>query len=123
MKVKRIKVGIKDLKVILNDFVKTGEAIEQGKRFKPVKEPEIYFTSFEALRKALTPKRLELLHVIKTQKPQSINELARMAKRDLKNVADDLKYLERIGLIERKEDRNKTTPIVKFDKIALEIAV
>src|SRR4030067_1983282 len=123
MKVKRIKVGIKDLKVILNDFVKTGEAIERGKRFKTVKEPEIYFTSFEALRKALTPKRLELLPVIKTQKPQSINELARMAKRDLKNVADDVKYLEKIGLIEKKEDRNKTTPIVKFDKINLEIAV
>ncbi len=123
MKVKRIKVGIKDLKVILNDFVKTGEAIEQGKRFKPVKEPEIYFTSFEALRKALTPKRLELLHVIKTQKPQSINELARMAKRDLKNVADDLKYLEKIGLIETKETKRKTTPVISYDRIALEIAV
>jgi|SRR3989338_9543485 len=123
MKVKRIKVGIKDLKVILNDFVKTGEAIEQGKRFKPVKEPEIYFTSFEALRKALTRKRLELLHVIKTQKPQSINELARMAKRDLKNVADDLKYLEKIGLIETKATDRKTKPIINYNKIALEIAV
>ncbi len=123
MKVKRIKVGIKDLKVILNDFVKTGEAIEQGKRFKPVKQPEIYFTSFEALRKALTPKRLELLRVIKTQKPQSINELARMAKRDLKNVADDLKYLEKIGLIETKATDRKTKPIINYNKIALEIAV
>ena len=123
MKEKRIKVGIKDLKVILNDFVKTGEAIEQGKRFKPVKEPEIYFTSFEALRKALTRKRLELLHVIKTQKPQSINELARMAKRDLKNVADDLKYLEKIGLIETKATDRKTKPIINYNKIALEIAV
>jgi hypothetical protein len=34
MRVKKIKIGIKDLKTILDDFVKTGEAIERG---------EIYF--------------------------------------------------------------------------------
>lgn len=74
-------------------------------------------------RKALTPKRLELLHLIKTKKPSSINELARIAKRDVKNVADDLKYLEQIGLIETKEMKRKTTPVISYDRIALEIAV
>src|SRR4030043_421631 len=101
MKVKRIKIGIKDVKTALDDFVKTGEAIEQGKRVK--KEAGVYFTSLEAFRKALTPKRLELLHIIKAKKPASINELARMAHRDIKNISDDLKYLEQIGLIERDE--------------------
>ena len=66
MKVKKIKIGIKDMKGILDDVVKSGEAIERGERLKPVKEPEIYFTSFEVFRKAFTPKRLELLHIIKT---------------------------------------------------------
>ncbi|MBI4685303.1 MAG: MarR family transcriptional regulator [Nitrospirae bacterium] len=123
MRVKKIKVGIKDLKTILDDFVKTGEAVKRGEKFKPVKEPEIYFTSFEALRKALTPKRLELLHIIKTKKPFSINELARVAKRDVKNIAEDVKYLEQIGLIEKKETDNRITPIINYDRIALEIAV
>ena len=121
MRVKKIKIGIKDLKTALDDFVKTGEAIERGEKVK--RETGVYFTSFMAFRKVMTPKRLELLHIIKTKKPSSLNELARMAKRDVKNVVDDVKYLERIGLIEKKEDRNKTTPIVKFDKINLEIAV
>jgi len=71
--------------------------LERGERLKPVKEPEIYFTSFEAFRKAMTPKRLELLHIIKAKKPSSINELARVAKRDIKNIAEDVKYLEQIG--------------------------
>lgn len=121
MRVKKIKIGIKDLKTALEDFVKTGEAIERGEKVK--KESGVYFTSFEAFRKVLTPKRLELLHTIKTRKPSSIHELARMAKRDVKNVADDVKYLEQIGLIEKKETDHKIAPVTKYDRIALEIAV
>lgn len=121
MRVKKIKIGIKDLKAALNDFVMTGEAIERGGKVK--KESGIYFTSFEAFRKALTPKRLELLHIIKTKKPSSINELARIAKRDIKNIAGDVKYLEQMGLIEKEEKDRKTKPVMRYDKIALEIAV
>jgi len=82
-----------------------------------------YFTSFEAFRKALTPKRLELLHVIKRQKPSSINELARMAKRDVKNIADDVNYLEQIGLIEKRETASKTAPVVAYDRVKLEMEI
>jgi predicted transcriptional regulator len=121
MKVKKIKIGIKDVKSVLEDFVKTGEAIERGEKVK--KETGIYFTSLEAFRKAFTPKRLELLHIIKTKKPSSINELARFAKRDIKNVADDVKHLERIGFIVIEEGKRRSTPVVKYDKINLEIAV
>jgi predicted transcriptional regulator len=121
MKVKKIKIGIKDVKSVLEDFVKTGEAIERGEKVK--KERGVYFTSLEAFRKALTPKRLELMHIIKTKKPSSINELARFAKRDIKNVADDVKHLERIGFIVIEAGKRKSTPVVKYDKINLEIAV
>jgi predicted transcriptional regulator len=123
MKIKKIKIGIKDLKTMLDDFVKTGEAIERGEKPKPAKGPEVNFTSFEALRKVLTPKRLELLHTIKTKKPSSINELARMAKRDLKNVADDVKYLEQVGLIEKKKTAKNIAPVVTYDKLSFEMAV
>ena len=94
MKVKKIKVGIKGLKSVLEEYVKTGDAIERGGK---ISEERRRITSFEAFRKALTPKRLELLHIIKAQKPSSINELARFAKRDVKNIAEDVNYLEQIG--------------------------
>ena len=123
MKVKKVKIGIKSIKDMFDDVKKTVKKIEHGERLKTVTEPEIYFTSFEAFRKALTPKRLELLHLIRIKKPSSINELARIAKRDIKNIADDVKYLEQIGLIEKKETNNKIAPVIKYDKIALEIAV
>jgi len=123
MRVKKVKVGFKSLKKILKDTADVMKRVEKGEHLKPVKEPEIYFTSFEALRKALTPKRLELMHIIKTKKPSSINELARVARRDVKNIAEDVKYLEQMGLIEKKAENNKTTPIIRYDRIALEIAV
>jgi len=121
MKIKKIKIGIKDVKVALKEFGERAEAIERGEKVK--KETGVYFTSFKAFRKVLTPKRLELLHIIKTKKPSSINELARMAKRDVKNVADDVKYLEQIGLIEKEETDRRIKPVIRYDRIALEIAV
>ncbi len=121
MRIKKIKIGIKDVKTALKEFAERAAAIERGEKVK--KETGVYFTSFEAFRKILTPKRLELLHIIKARKPSSINELARMSKRDVKNVAEDVKYLEQIGLIEKKAENNKTTPIIRYDRIALEIAV
>jgi len=121
MKVRKIKVGIKSMTSILDDFVKTGEAIERGEKVK--KESGTYFTSLEAFRKALTPKRMELLHIVKTEQPSSINELARIAKRDVKNVSNDVKYLEQIGLIEKKETKSRTAPLVTYEKLMLEIAV
>ena len=121
MKIRKIRIGIKDIKTALDEFVKTGEAVERGEKVK--KETGLYFTSLEAFRKALTPKRLELLHIVKARNPSSINELARMAERDIKNVADDLKYLEQIGLIEKKEMDRKTKPVINYDEILLQIAV
>ena len=109
------------MKTVLDDFVETGEAIERGEKVK--RNTGVYFTSIEAFRKALTPKRLELLHIIKAKKPASINELARMVRRDIKNISDDLKYLEQIGLIEREESNQKTRPVITYDRIDLQIAV
>ena len=121
MKVRRIKIGVKSVKSILDDFVKAGEAVERGEKVK--KETGTYFTSLEAFRKALTPKRMELLHIVRMKRPSSINELARIAKRDVKNVADDVKYLEQIGLIEKKQTKSRIAPVVTYEKLMLEIAV
>ncbi len=123
MRVKRVIIGIRSLKDTLNDVKDVVKRIETGEKLKPVTEPEIYFTSFDAVRKAFTPKRLELLHIIKTEHPSSVNELARMAHRDIKNVTADVQYLEQIGLIEKKATDRKTRPIINYDKISLEIAV
>lgn len=124
MKIRKVQVGIKDIETALNEFVEIGRAIEKG---KPVKtEKGVYFTTVEAFRKAVTPKRLALLRAIKAEKPSSVRQLSKIAERDVKNVSTDIKFLEQVGLVEtKKNDRkeNELTPFVSYDKILFEISV
>lgn len=124
MKVKRFKIGIKNVKDVLYDFVKAGEAIERGEEVK--REKAIYFESVKGFRKAITPKRIELLHLIKEKHPKSIQELARIAKRDIKSIVTDIDILAELGLIDIKrkiDGRKESMPVVNYSRINLEIAV
>ena len=121
MKTRKIQIKIRDIRTALNAFVATGEAVMHGKTVQ--EEAGIYFTSIEAFRKAITPRRLELLNLIKTAKPVSINQLASLAHRNIKNVAEDVKLLTQAGLIETRETENRLAPRVDYDEIDLRIAV
>ncbi|WKZ34024.1 MAG: winged helix DNA-binding protein [Thermodesulfobacteriota bacterium] len=124
MKAKKVKVGIKSTKEALDDFVKAGEAIERGQ--KASKQEGLFFESIEGFRKALTPRRIELLHIIREQRPESIQELARLADRDMRAVVTDISILERYGLVDmkrKKDGRKLSTPIVDYDTIDIKIAV
>ncbi|MCP4346822.1 MAG: ArsR family transcriptional regulator [Desulfobacterales bacterium] len=124
MKIRKVRVGIKDLETALNEFVETGRALEKGKPVK--KEKGVYFTSVEAFRKAVTPKRIELLKAIKTEKPSSVRHLSKITERNIKNVSTDIRFLEQAGLVDIKkhiETEREITPLVNYDKILFEIAV
>lgn len=124
MRVKRVKIGIKGLKEMLQDFVKTGEAIERGEKVK--RERGIYFESTEAFRKALTTKRLELLRLIRKHHPKTMQELSKLADRDIKNVTQDVELLQNLGLVSTKKEktgRKEVSPSVDYDAIELMIAV
>jgi len=121
MKTRMIKIGFKDIRTSLDDFVDTGEALAQGEQVG--EGTGVYFTNIEAFRKAITPRRLELLNIIKTAKPGSINQLASLARRNIKNVAEDIKLLSQVGLLETKAEHNRVAPRVDYDEIDLRIAV
>ncbi|OGW07074.1 MAG: hypothetical protein A2889_05205 [Nitrospinae bacterium RIFCSPLOWO2_01_FULL_39_10] len=124
MRVKRVKIGIKRFEEVLEGVKETMKKIERGEKVK--ERRGYYFENLEAFRRALTEKRLEVLHVIKKERPASVYELAKMLNRDAKNVTQDLEYLKNIGLVEIKRTREKkerTIPEVKYDRIDLQIAV
>lgn len=121
MKARKITIGIRDISSALDDFVAAGEALARGEVVR--EEAGIYFTSLEAFRKVLTPKRLELLHLIKTARPVSINQLAKLAGRNIKNVAEDVKHLGQIGLVEIEPVGRSAAPRVEYDEIDVRIAV
>ena len=68
----------------------------------------------------------KMLKIIRRDRPSSIYELAKLLKRDVKNTFSDIHFLEQIGLIElkkTKEGRERSTPVVNYEKILLEIPV
>ena len=109
----------------LQRFKDTFEAVRSGRQVEP--REIVGFTSLEAARNFLTRERLGLLRTIKARQPRSIYELASMAGRDLKNVQEDIRILERHGLVriaERPRGRRKVkVPRVPFEAIALKIAI
>lgn len=121
MKVKEVKIGFKGLKTALKEFAETFEVLQGGKKVK--KHSGVDFTGYDALRKALTVKRLELLHIIRVNKPDSIHELARLAKRNIKNVSEDVRYLEQIGLIETVKEDRRARPVVNYERLVFEVAI
>ena len=121
MKIKRIKIEIRSLDNALKEAGEVFEKLTKGETVQ--KKTAIYFNNLKEMRKVLTEKRLELLKAIKDKKPASVYELARMVNRDIKNVLQDLSYLQELGLVEITETRDKKIPHVGYDKIALEIVI
>jgi len=124
MRIKRVKIGIKNLEDVLGTAKEVMKKLERGEKVK--KESGIYFENLDAFRRALTERRLEMLHVIKEKHPSSVYELAKILNRDLKNVNMDLEYLREIELVEikrSKEKRERVIPQVNYDVIELRVAV
>ncbi|MGH7908172.1 MAG: hypothetical protein ACREP6_16245 [Candidatus Binataceae bacterium] len=109
----------------LERFNETFEAVREGRKIEP--REAVGFTSLEAARNFLTRERLALLRAIKTQHPSSIYELAKAVSRDLKNVQDDIRILERHGLVKitsrPRGSRKVKAPEVPFEEITLRIAI
>ena len=124
MRVKNIKIAIKTREELFHEVEKVWTGVEKGEKAK--KHEGLYFENLEAMRKVLTEERLRILKVVKQRQPSSIYALAKVLGRDTKNTFNDVQFLSEAGLIElkkSKDGREKTTPIVRYDKILLEISV
>src|SRR3990167_8654959 len=125
IKTKELKLYIEDTADFKKKIKAELQDIDKGKA-KKLREDSISFQSLDQLRKFLTPKRLELLRVIRHRKPGSIYELAKLVDRTPENVNTDIRFLDQMGFVEItkvKETRKKTVPEVVYDKMTLEIDV
>jgi predicted transcriptional regulator len=124
---KTVTFSIRPLNEVADDFTKTYDAVRTGRRISETSRDGVGFTSIEAARNFLTRERLSLMRTIRTRHPGSLYELAKMVNRDFKNVQEDIRILERHGLVRiSKESHGKRTvkvPQVLFDEIALKIAI
>ena len=125
IKTKELKLYIEDTADFKKKIKAELGAIDRDKT-KKLREDSISFQSLDQLRKFLTPKRLELLRIIKHKKPSSIYGLAKLVSRTPENVNTDINFLKKLGFVvvtKVKELRKKSVPEVSYDKMTLEIAV
>jgi len=85
------------------------------------------FSGMQALRQLLSNEKARILHVIKTQKPKSIYDLAKKLNRGFKAVNDDIKLLERFGFIDLVEEKTKNRirhkPEIVVDSITINLYI
>lgn len=121
---KTLTIKIKPVGAAMANSRETFRALETGRRV--TRREGVYFTSIEAARNLLTPSRLALLRAVRTKRPRSIYELVKTLKRDFKNVQEDLRILERYGLVrvtKSRGSRRAKMPEALFGEIALRIAI
>jgi predicted transcriptional regulator len=77
--------------------------------------------SAEMLAQVFSRSRIEILKSILTLKPKSVYELAKLLKKDYKNIYQDVRFLADLGLIELKKQgaRKTLVPIARFKSITL----
>lgn len=123
-KVKNVRLEIQAEDEFISEIKRDLKKIANGGSVK--NRSTLSFKSMKAMRSFITDERLRILRTIKKYSPESIYELAKILKRDTKNVSDDIHFLSDLGLIEIKESkdgRRKTTPKVNYQKILVEIPV
>jgi predicted transcriptional regulator len=122
MKANYRTIGIKSAEQSLAEAGAVMKAVMKGETVQPG-IPEYNFTSFEAFRKALPVQRFNLLKVIRDNHPGSLQELASITGRDLKNISEDVKVLVEMGLVELTRQNRAKQPHLACEGIRLEIAI
>ena len=75
-------------------------AWRRAERGEAVREEHLSFESLEGLLATLSPKRIELVRMVRRRPNLSIAALARELGRDYKRVHGDVRALEKAGLLE-----------------------
>ena len=118
MKVKKVEIEPLD-----EFFEEIKTAVVEHREGKSVKLDYISFGSIEELNKILTPKRKQLLDVVKKLKPRSLHQLAKVLGRDYKNVYKDAILLEKTGFLELRKEGKSLKPEVPYDEIEVALKV
>jgi predicted transcriptional regulator len=97
-------------------FVDAWHRAERGETFH---ERHLAFESWEALARAMTGKRMELLHYVRRHQVTSVRALAKALGRDYSNVHADVQALTAAGLLDTADGRLQAD----YDVIETRIAI
>ncbi len=76
----------------------------------------------EEITEIFTPKRLEILNMIKKESPETMSGLANKVKRELPSVERDLKILESYGIVSLEKMGREVKPVIGKEIIVLPLS-
>ena len=102
--------------------------LEYERAFKEYEESgEVFYVeeyvtemTLQRFRKMFTTKRMEILNQLNKRGFNSIAELSRFLKRDIKNVYDDLKIMEGFGLVKLKKQSKNSKVQLNVEGVGIE---
>jgi predicted transcriptional regulator len=92
-------------------------AITRGQRVRHRRE--IWFASLAQAASTLNERRLHLLSLVSRDKPRSVADLARLARRPIKGVETDVRLLADLGLLQLAPEGTRQRPVATFERIHL----
>ena len=114
---KQILIGIRTEQEQAAEVMDAWKRAEQG---LPAQEPveRLYFIDMASLMKVLSPKRMELLQILRSMGTANIRQIAMKLERNYSNVYQDVTALCAAGLIEMPK---KNRYIVPWELISIEL--
>lgn len=104
------------------DKCRNPEYVDDYMVWKALSEEDVRLTEKIVLKnlgiyRMMSPKRMEILDYLSSHSTKSIKTLASELKRNYKNVYDDIKALEKFGLVELIGDGRNKRPVTKIHSI------
>ncbi len=117
MKQRQILIAIKTEQDQAHEVKNAWKRAQKG---LPPQEPvnRLYFLDMASLMKVLSPKRMELLKVLRSLEATNIRQLAIKLDRNYSNVYQDVTELNNVGLIEMPKKNRYAVP---WDLITIDI--
>lgn len=111
----KAKIGILSEDLARKSMVR----IAEGKVTSEEPYPQFLFESLAALSQLLSNENVELLNLIAREKPNSLDELAEMSGRSIKDVTDAFEALSSKGFAYLDVRGSESRPIALFTKFEI----
>ena len=122
MKTQKIKLQLRSLDQVLDDFVLTAKKLKSNSKTKVQKG--VYVSDLQTARSIFTKRRMQIIKLLKQQAVGSVAELSRALDYKVEHVRKDVAFLSDLGLVELKKRGPKAKspqPVLLCDKILFEM--
>jgi len=97
-------------------------AIARGEYRPTSGEPKVWFTSIESVAKVLSAGNRDLLKIIASQHPRSIDELSKLSGRKKSNLSRTLKTMEGYGIVRLdRGEHGRVEPKITHDHFTVDL--